>query len=180
MSKTLPSQEYLNSILHYNPKTGDIVWRRREGFRPQWNGRYAGKPALSSLNHNGYRHGRIDDCGYLAHRVVWKMVYGTDPDCVDHKNGNGLDNRKENLRLCNKSQNHMNSGKQTNNKSGYKGVSQHKNSDKWQAQISVDRRVISIGYFNTPEEAARAYDKAAKEKHGHFAVFNFPEEVEIF
>ncbi len=94
--------------------------------------------------------------------------------CVDHINGNGLDNRRENLRFCNQSQNLSNVGKRSNNKSGYKGVTFESQTSKWRASITVNYRTKHLGRFNSPEEAAHAYDKAALELHGKFARLNFP------
>lgn len=94
---------------------------------------------------------------------------------VDHKNGNALDNRKENLRVATKQQNNANRGLLINNKSGYKGVSWRQLSKRWCAFISVNNKSKFLGSFKIKEEAARAYDKAAKEHYGEFAILNFPD-----
>ena len=101
---------------------------------------------------------------------------------VDHINGNTLDNRKENLRLCTNQQNAMHRGKTKNNKSGYKGVRYMKkkkgmineHSKPWQAQIYLNQKQIYLGCYKTPEEAARAYDKKAIELFGEYATLIFP------
>lgn len=95
---------------------------------------------------------------------------------VDHINGNGLDNRRENLRTCTPKENSVNS----QNRSGssiYRGVGWSKQSDKWLARISNDGRLIHIGLFDEEEDAARAYDAAAQRLHGSFARLNFAQEV---
>lgn len=99
------------------------------------------------------------------HQVIMKTKKGQQ---VDHKDGDGLNNQKENLRLATSSENHMNRGKQNNNTSGFKGVSWYKASKTWQAQISVKGEHIHLGRYNTKEEAAEIYNKAAKEYHGEF------------
>lgn len=92
----------------------------------------------------------------------------------DHENGNTLDCRRSNLRLCTKLQNNCNRGIQSNNTSGFKGVSLVKDTGKWKAQISINGKRISLGCFALPEEAARAYDSAAIKEFGDFAKLNFP------
>lgn len=96
---------------------------------------------------------------------------------IDHINGNGLDNRKENLRECNSSQNGANIqiGRR-NNKSGYKGVCFKNRPKKWVAQITYRKKVYALGYYDNPIDAAKAYDKAAIRLHGEFAITNFGEE----
>ena len=95
---------------------------------------------------------------------------------VDHINGNPLDNRKSNLRICTNAENQRNKGVYKNNKSGYKGVHWFKRDKKWQAQIKHNNKSIHIGLYEDKEEAARAYDKKAKELHGNFKNLNFPDE----
>jgi hypothetical protein len=93
---------------------------------------------------------------------------------VDHINHNGLDNRKANLRPATHSQNTCNTPKYKRSRSKYKGVTWHKAKRKWNARIRVNRRTISLGYFQNEIAAANAYDHAAKKYHRQFAVINFP------
>ncbi len=94
---------------------------------------------------------------------------------VDHKNGDGLDNRRENLRVCNQQQNTSNSKKPITNTSGFKGVTWSKERNKWAAQIMVKQKHLHLGYFvfDDLEKAARAYDRAAIKYFGEFANLNF-------
>lgn len=90
---------------------------------------------------------------------------------VDHINGNRLDNRLVNLRGCDNQENNCNKGPNSKNRSGYKGV--HKlPSGRWCAQITANYKCRSLGVFDTPEAAALAYNKAARELHGDFAYQN--------
>lgn len=107
---------------------------------------------------------------YLA-----RFIMGEPPEMeVDHRSMNTLDNRKENLRICTKAQNHRNRRVQKNSRSGIKGVHFHKVSGKWNASIRHNRKRKFLGAFTTPEEAAQAYSKAAAKLHGEFARSETP------
>lgn len=95
---------------------------------------------------------------------------------IDHIDRNGLNNRRENLRLATANGNQQNRRKQVNNTSGYIGVYWHKAAGKWCAQISVNGRTKSFGFYPSAIEAAKARDKAALELYGEFASLNFPDE----
>lgn len=110
----------------------------------------------------------------IMHRYIMKAPKGV---IVDHIDGNPLNNQRSNLRLCNKSQNGMNRGKQNDNTSGYKGVSWLVNNKKWMAKIQVNTKQIYIGSFNLPEEAAIAYNEMAIKHHGEFAQLNKLEDI---
>lgn len=108
----------------------------------------------------------------MMHRVVLQRILGRElvaQEQVDHKNNNGLDNRRENLRLATQNNNQQNKGLQANNSSGYKGVCWHRGNQKWIASIGVNKRKKFLGYFDSPEAAYDAYCKAARELHGEFA-----------
>ena len=103
-------------------------------------------------------------------KALHKIILNTDiinNNVVDHKNGNVLDNRKCNLRICTISQNGANRGKQKNNKSGYKGVI-----NICKAVIRVKGERIELGFFKNAEEAAKAYNEAAIKYFGEFAKLN--------
>lgn len=93
---------------------------------------------------------------------------------VDHVNHDSLDNRRRNLRLATQSQNMANGLIQRNNTSGYRGVIWLKRERLWLARIKVNRQQRNLGYFKTPEEAARCYDAEARSVWGEFAYQNFP------
>jgi AP2 domain len=95
---------------------------------------------------------------------------------VDHINGDGLDNRRANLRPADNRRNQQNSRRPAANTSGFKGVFwEAGRCNRWRAQIRVDGRKVHLGLFDDPTEAAKAYDSAAANHYGEFARLNFPE-----
>ena len=108
---------------------------------------------------------------YFAHRIVWEMHHGEIPTglVIDHIDGNRANNMLENLRICTFQQNHFNRGKQSNNKSGFKGVSWHKQKQKWVAQIKIDGRNKFLGFFTDPVKAYEKYCEVAIERYGEYA-----------
>jgi hypothetical protein len=128
----------------------------------------------------GYvRRGRkADGTECRLHRLI---AGAEDGQMVDHINGDILDNRRCNLRICTNGQNQQNQRLRPENPNGFKGV--HCRSDvvslrKYRAQIYVGDRKVNLGHFATAEEAAAAYDRAALEHFGEFARINFPQSQE--
>lgn len=105
---------------------------------------------------------------FSMHRLIMGSPVGR---LVDHKNENGLDNRRGNLRLSDKSTNGMNRGAQSNNKSGYKGVCWSIQKNKWIATINIMGKQKYLGRYDCPKKAHQAYKKAADEVHGEFAKY---------
>lgn len=189
--KPLPTQQRLMELLRYDPETGRLFWRPRteETFstadpRGQawsaraWNSRNAKTEAFTAADHRGYRHGKIDGVKYLAHRVIWKMQTGVDPDTIDHINGAQGDNQWINLRDCSGAENSRNYRKSPGLTSPYRGVHWVDRDQKWAARISDGRGgKHSLGNYSDELSAAQAYDRAARKMHGQFATLNFPDEV---
>jgi hypothetical protein len=111
--------------------------------------------------------------GVFLHRVIMASALAGSPDGteVDHENGDKLDCRRGNLRLATHAQNMRNRGLQSNNTSGFKGVSWDRQRRAWQAKIRVDGRQVKLGRFRSPESAAAAYVAAARQLHGDFARY---------
>ena len=93
---------------------------------------------------------------------------------IDHINGNALDNRRSNLRICIAVENQRNQKRSFKNSSGFKGKGVDRHQGKWRARITVDYRDQYLGSFSSPIDAALTYDKAALEFFGQFARLNFP------
>lgn len=102
-------------------------------------------------------------------RMHWDIMDGKSIDHIDH---DGLNNQRANLRFCTNSQNLMNTRKQDNTSSVYKGVSWYKRTGKWLAQIQINNKGISLGYFDSEIDAAKAYNNKAIEFFCEFANLN--------
>jgi len=102
----------------------------------------------------------------LMHRVV---ANPSEKQVVDHRDHNGLNNRKSNLRVCSHTENIRNSRKRLDNTSGYRGVCWNKKLRKWQAEINVNGEVIYLGTFKDIEKAYQAYCKASRRYHKDYS-----------
>jgi len=119
-------------------------------------------------------HMDTDETGKHIIILLHRWLVGATPDIeVDHKNGDGLDCRKDNLRVCSHAENMRNMKRHRDNSSGYKGVSWHSQTKQWRAKICLNYKTYHLGLFDDPIDAALAYDKASKSLHGVFARTNF-------
>jgi len=159
----LLTQEEVREMFSYNEKTGDLVWFKRND---KHNNRLIGKVA-GSLNTDGYLRISIRSKIYLAHRLVWLHVHGTWPEQdLDHINGNKSDNRIANLREATDSENNQNRKvRNSNNTSGYPGVYWLDERQKARALISINGKMIHLGYYDTKEEAIAARQEAKNIYH---------------
>lgn len=159
--------ELLRSMLSYDPETGVFVWKVMAGGFAKLGDR-AGYVDQSE----GYR--TIGLCGedFKEHRLAWFYVHGSWPELeIDHANGVRSDNRISNLRLADDSQSAWNAKRNSKNTSGYRGVCYWPGNGKYKATIAVRRVIHHLGYFDTAEDAAKAYQQAAIRLHGEFANF---------
>jgi hypothetical protein len=150
----------LRELLSYNQETGVFTWRVSRG------GVSAGAQA-NSKDHRGYMRVRIAGVDYATHRLAWLYVTGSWPDHeIDHINKIKTDNRFANLRDVTATINMQNQiAAMTHGKSGFLGVTWHKNGQRWQAQIKVSGKNIHLGLFSTAEDAHGAYLSAKRALH---------------
>lgn len=107
----------------------------------------------------------------IPHIRMHRFILGTSNGDIDHKDGNGLNNKKNNLRFVNHFENARNTAVYRNNKVGFRGVHFAKDRPRikpYRAMIQLNKRQKSLGYYDTAEKAAKAFDKAAKQYYGNF------------
>lgn len=153
------TQERLKELVNYDPDSGIFTWKigRKKVFQNSVCGR---------VDSNGYRVIGIDYSKYRACRLAFLYMNGEFPKHqVDHINRIKHDDRWENLRDVTSLENNQNTLKKSTNKSGYKGVSFHKKSNKWVAQICFNGKSYNLGGYSTPEKASKVYKESASVIH---------------
>jgi hypothetical protein len=160
------TQTQLRSFLHYDPKTG--IFTRIARCSPK--SPYKVGDLAGSKGSKGHLYIMVAGKVYAAHRLAWLYVYGAFPAAmIDHRNLIRDDNRIDNLREATRSQNSMNSGVNSRNTTGFKGVSFFKKTSRWKASAKINGKPTHLGYFDTPQAASDAYQGFAKKHHGAFA-----------
>ena len=127
------------------------------------------KPAGTPLNYKKYIHISVNGKRYTAHRLIYMYHHGHTPECIDHIDGNGLNNCIENLRAATLTQNQYNSKTRSDNTSGFKGVYFRKPSNKWMAYIKINKKMRYLGLFVNKTDAAQAVIEARVKYHGEYA-----------
>lgn len=152
----------VREMLNYNPDTGEFTWKVSNSNRVK-----VGDSA-QSISVWGYARIGINGKRYPAHRIAWLYVTGKWPKrFIDHLNGDRADNRFANLRCASDRENATNKRIQSNNRSGFKGVFPCRK--KWHAMITINKKRMYLGTYDTPEDAHQAYCEAAPKYHGQFA-----------
>lgn len=156
--------EQLRAMLDYCPATGVFTWKVDQNQLA-----VAGSVA-GSIDNDGYRRIRVLGKRHYAHRLAWLYQTGRWPvNMVDHENTDRGDNRWANLREATRSQNMANMRKPPHNSTGYKGVSFEGDRECFRADIRCNGKRYRLGRFATAEQAASAYEKAARDLFGEYA-----------
>jgi hypothetical protein len=156
------TQDYLKSLLRYEPRSGQFFWLVDKG-------RVGAGDKAGTTSRRGYVDIKIDGRSYLAHRLAWLYMTGEFPiHEIDHINGNPSNNRWTNLREGTHSQVTRPHRTYKSNISGHSGVHWRKDADKYRVRITVNNQRISIGHYSDFKEACGARAKAEKQ---YFATF---------
>lgn len=162
-----PTVERLRQLVNYSPETGVFIRCVRTSNRIRI-GDVVG--SITSKGKCKYLRANIDGNLYYLHQLAWLYMTGEwATKEIDHKDGNGLNNRWANLRLATHAQNSQNRKPASNNKSGVKGVCWDTARKRWLVTISADKKQCHIGRFVDKEVAMLAYQAAAQKVHGEFA-----------
>jgi len=171
--------KHMSTQVDYDPNTGLFYWNS-----PRANNKIQAGDTAGSLHPTGYvklsfnYEGRTRTIS--GHRLAYYMSYGKLPKIIDHANGNGSDNRLENIREATPQQNKMNSKVRYDSASGVTGVYYRKDCGKWRAQIAKDGINTHLGFFDDKEDAIKARKDAEVELFGEFSPSNRSDDVVEF
>jgi len=176
-TRILPPQTELRRRFDYDPETGILTHRHREPMTRHdgtFNAQFAGKRAGSVQGNRLVVSLSSMNCGpVLEHRVIYMWMTGHQPPEIDHRDGNPLNNRWDNLRAATRAQNSFNM--RGRSKTGFKGVThdpKRRGTKQFAAQITVDGKTIHLGRYKTAEEAHSVYCEAALKHFGSFAKYS--------
>ena len=155
------TQELVKSLFYHDD--GVLYWKESPSNNVPKN-----SPA-GSLDNRGYLRTKINRRQYLNHRLIYLLFTGELPECIDHIDGNKVNNKIENLRKATNSQNNCNAKISKRNTSGHKGVTWHKLKNKWQAQIYLQGTNYFFGLYDNIEDAVKAVRDNRQNIHQEFA-----------
>lgn len=160
--------EIAKALFRYDPESGLLTWNFSSAQIKE--GHEAGTNTTSSQSKTEYRGIKLFGATYKVHRIIWLMQTGEWPKGdVDHIDGNGLNNKWENLRDVTHSQNLMNAAVRSDSTTGYKGVSYDKQRCKWYAYINIDGKRKMLGRHGSLQEAVNARAIAERNLFGEYA-----------
>ncbi|MBS9489452.1 HNH endonuclease [Citrobacter braakii] len=157
--REMPDAEWLKETICY--RDGVLSFRKSRG------GILAGSP-LGYESPNGYLHVRLQGILYPVHRIVWKLHQGTDPEFIDHVDGDKKNNNIHNLREVTRTQNNRNASLSKANTTGFTGVTFAKREGMYRAEIYAEGKRKSLGYYSKIKDAVLAYNSACDELHGEY------------
>lgn len=156
------THQRLLQLLNYNPETGEFTWAIRVQYRK------IGHP-VGGKRRDGYFQIQLDGEKFLQHRLAWFYVHGKMPDFeIDHEDRDPSNNRIKNLRIATKKQQNGNAKVRSDSVSGIRGV--RLLYGKWQARIKLNEKRVTLGRYNSKEEAQDAYRKAALESWKNYCA----------
>jgi hypothetical protein len=161
MTKEIITQDYVKQLFEY--RDGALYWKISLNSRS-----IIGKKA-GSLSSKGYFRVSINGKTRYIHRLIFLMHHGYVPKIIDHKDGNSLNNKIENLRSATYFENCMNAKLSKTNTSGVKNVCWYKGRDKWHVRVSINGKEKSFGYFDDLELADLVAQEVRDKYHGKFA-----------
>lgn len=161
------TQEQVKALFDYDGATGTLIWKAGPLVK-----RNKGK--IAGTTTKAHHHVRIKVAGqmWMAHRLIYLWHHGHIPAVLDHADRNPRNNRIQNIRPVTLNQNAWNATKYKTATSKWKGVTKHKQNDKWVAFICTNYVKQYLGSFDSEEDAAMAWNAAALEQQGEFAVLN--------
>lgn len=169
--KNLITSERIRELVVYNPESGRCFWKIKT---PSGGTRQPGRELKGSPDKDGYLKATVDQRDYRLHRIIWLWMTGDWPKrLIDHKDRNPANNRWDNLREADLTQNNGNMVKHRDNTSGYKGVVWCPKVKKWRSQMSQKKegggmKTVYFGYSDDPAEAHEFYKKGASAYFGEF------------
>lgn len=164
------TQQYLRELLNYDPETGIVSWKSSR--KKTIIGKRAGTSAKVGREREklGRRQICINGKIYMEHRLIWLYMTGSWPEqVIDHIDGNGLNNKWNNLRTCSQSDNSCNSRIMKNNTSGIKGLHWDKANRKWLVYICRNGKNKNLGRYADKNQALAILHAHRQNLHGEFA-----------
>lgn len=157
--KKLINLKRVKELFEYSDNS--LTWKINKGL--------AKKGDKARINNMGYKIVKFDGISYLEHRILWALHKGSQPDIIDHIDGDTLNNNIENLREATHSQNMRNSKLYKNNKSGIKGVYWDSEKRKWKATLRYNGKENYLGRFDDLSKAEKVVQEARIKYHNQYA-----------
>jgi hypothetical protein len=149
------TREYLLQRFHYDRENGQLIWKTHSKRHQFLIGKIAGATSKKKTDRTPYRKVTLFNYPYPLHRLIWVIEHNEQPEMIDHIDGDGLNNRIENLRSVTNRINQQNG--HTHREGRLPGARWNKNNNNWRSWITIKGKRIEIGSFKTEQEAHQAY-----------------------